>query len=340
MTVSASTAGSPTNRNTLLIQALATLLIANSHLEAFYPKAWLAADGLLGNSLFFLLSGYGLMCSEQQRSRSFGAYYWRRILRIYPALLLTVLVFQVGWQEAWRPWTLVDYLRHLIYPTAYGYIQQIMVFYVAFFLLAKLRQPRVFLWLAAALCLPYAWFHLEDVRRSGDRLALGNLNPWMWWIFFFQVMLLGGWLAGREPGWLRARLQRLWLILGLAFGVYVGLKFAMVKGIQTPLGPLANYYFLLHILTLVVIVLAFGLTTSPRFQEAFNKLQPLAAVVSIIGGLTLEIYLVHVFVLATPRVVSLFFPVNVAVFFLLSIGLSWLVAQGARWLRRPLERGA
>lgn len=90
------------NRDTTALQCAASLLIANSHLEAFYPRPWMAADGLPGNSLFFLLSGYGLMRSAKRQDRSFGEYYSRRILRIYPALLLVVLVFQVASGMAWK----------------------------------------------------------------------------------------------------------------------------------------------------------------------------------------------------------------------------------------------
>ena len=43
--------------NTTAPMAIAAVLIANSHLERFYPHPWVAGDGLLGNALFFFTAG-------------------------------------------------------------------------------------------------------------------------------------------------------------------------------------------------------------------------------------------------------------------------------------------
>src|SRR4051794_35650129 len=76
--------------DTTLLRAAAALLVANSHLEAYYSPAWLAGDGLLGNSLFFLLAGYGLAMSHAENQRSFSVWFLRRMARMYPALWLVV----------------------------------------------------------------------------------------------------------------------------------------------------------------------------------------------------------------------------------------------------------
>ncbi len=325
----------PALRNTVVLQCLAAISIANSHLEDFYPHPWMAADGLLGNSMFFLLSGYGLMCSEQKHSRPFLQYYGRRVLRIYPSLFLTMLIFQFWLQGAWRVWFATDYLRHFIYPTVYEYIRQIMAYYVAFYFLAKLRQPRVFLWAVAALCLPDAWYWWTDVESGRTAsLMLGALSRSMRWVFFFQVMLLGGWLATQEWGRRVAALKRPWLMLGICFGAYVALKYAMVKGVHTPWGLLFNFFPILHLFTVAIILLAFGLATAPTFLNTLKRVDPLYWTVSLIGGLTLEIYMVHEFVFRNQHVIHIVFPLNVIVFFVISICLSWGVAKAANLLRR------
>ena len=328
----------PTVRNTIVLQALAAISIANSHLEPLYPQRWMAADGLLGNAMFFLLSGYGLMSSEQKSQRSFVTYYLRRVLRIYPALLLVVVAFQVLLGGQWRTWTATDYLKFLIYPTEFGYVQQIMVYYIVFFFLARMRQARVFPMLMLALCLPYGWFYWCDIRSSQTGgLLLGNLNPWMWRIFFFQVMLLGGWLASDDSAKRLSFLKYGRSLLGICFGGYIAFKFAMVKGISTPWGPLFNFYAVLHVLTLAILVLAFVVFTEPRFLAAVTRPRPLAWGVALVGGLTLEIYLVHGFVLAQPSVAGLIFPLNVAVFFVITILLSHVLAAAIKHGRRLVE---
>src|SRR5215831_9694789 len=75
--------------DTTLVRVLAMVLIANSHLEALYPRPWLAGDGLLGNSLFYVLSGFGLAASAATRGLpGFVPWYTKRLVRIYPSLWL------------------------------------------------------------------------------------------------------------------------------------------------------------------------------------------------------------------------------------------------------------
>src|SRR5262245_5871015 len=67
--------------DTTIVRVLAMLLIANSHLEALYPRPWLAGDGLLGNSLFYVLSGFGLAASAEARGLAgFGPWFARRLI--------------------------------------------------------------------------------------------------------------------------------------------------------------------------------------------------------------------------------------------------------------------
>jgi peptidoglycan/LPS O-acetylase OafA/YrhL len=86
--------GNASGCNTICLQAVAAILIANSHLEGLYPRSWMAADGFIGNSIFFLLSGYGITISLLGREQTFVHYYVRRILRIYPVVWLVEIIFQ------------------------------------------------------------------------------------------------------------------------------------------------------------------------------------------------------------------------------------------------------
>lgn len=96
--------------DTQLIAAMAAWLVFNSHLEWYYPRAYMAADDLFGNSLFFLLSGYGVQKSLMGRSQTFGAFYWRRLIRLYPAVLIVIAIFDLGIASHWRDYGLRDYL--------------------------------------------------------------------------------------------------------------------------------------------------------------------------------------------------------------------------------------
>ena len=76
------------------LDGLRTLAIVGVTLFHMFPEA--VPGGYMGVSLFFVLSGYLLAytCSRQlaQGSFSMAGYFWRRIKRIYPSLLLVLLV--------------------------------------------------------------------------------------------------------------------------------------------------------------------------------------------------------------------------------------------------------
>lgn len=325
----------PSLRNTVPLQCAAALLIANSHLESFYPQRWMAADGLLGNSLFFLLSGYGLMCSAARKRRSFWNYYQRRIVRIYPLLWVVVLVFELGVHGAWRTWGAREYAWRLLYPTQYTFIMLIMVFYAVFFFVCQLQARRSFEFLLACLAIPFSWLYLIDVLGSDFRsLQLGTRSPALWWVFFFQLMLVGGIIAKQPAVTATIARGRSWFFMGLLLGAYVLLKFSMVRGWGIPGTslPAAKLYALLFALTLGILCIGFRLACDPVIAGFLLKFYWVRTLVTLIGGLTLEIYLTHSFVADVPALQRLMFPVNVLAFFFVTILIAWLVGKTGRWL--------
>ncbi len=332
-----SRAGGRVLRSTILLQAAAAILIANSHLEGLYPKAWMAADGFIGNSIFFMLSGYGLTLSLLGREQSFGRYYLRRILRIYPALWLVEIVFHFLLQGAWKSAGWRQYGELLVYPTAYGYVRQIMVFYVLLYFLRPVLRGGMLLNLFGFLWLPLLGLYAYDLRHNPmDRLQLGATNGMLWWVFFFQIMLLGSYLAlrDRKPSRLSAKARL--LLLSMCLAAYVGLKFMMVLGTRVP-GTgftFARLYIVLFVLIPPMLYLAFTLGTSAGLLEWLRAWRPASWLVALIGGLTLEIYLVHFFVFEYGWVRGLVFPMNIAVFFVVTIMLAWAINAAVRQARR------
>ena len=166
--------------DTTLPRALAVLLVTNSHLEAFYPLSFLADGGLIGLALFFAASGFGLAMSPRTRSTSFGTWMWRRLKRIYPAVLLTVLLLGVGANGFWRTWVAADYVKQFIYPTQYHFVAKIVAFYPIVFLVLRLgaRVNRYvltpFLLIAIALA---AWPDVRELYANPVPLRTGQLAP-------------------------------------------------------------------------------------------------------------------------------------------------------------------
>lgn len=326
------------DRPTILMQAAAAILIANSHLEPLYPRPWMAADGFIGNSIFFLLSGYGITLSLRSKQQSFVQYYLRRILRIYPALWLVELIFHLGFGGVWRTATVTDLVRILVYPTNYGYVRQVMIFYILFFCLRPWLRGRILLSLFGGLWLPLLTLCGFDLWRHPEtQLHLGDKNDWMWEIFFFQVMLFGGYLAAsanRVPGTVWSGVLRLVTLLVL----YVGLKFLMVLGMPVPgVGcSFAEFYILLFALVPLIVWQFFVLATSEVWVHWLRRHCTLQLIGALVGGMTLEIYIVHGFVYRNQHIQKILFPLNVGIFFVVTLVLAACIHWSARRLNGAL----
>lgn len=295
--------------DTMLLRCLAGLLIANSHIEGYYPIRQLAADGLVGNSLFFLLSGLGLSLSRRRTQRPFVQWYARRAGRILPSVCLIVLVFDFLGRAGWRSWTVADYVSRFGWGAGYHFIEQILVFYVLFYWLQKLGRPGVFPALLAGLFLPY--LALPFVGRSD--LSFHGFH----WLYYFQVMLLGGWLADR-PDLARPGDRRDALYLAAVFAAYVALRLAV------PAAGSGGWFFLPFLPVFPLVVLLLRLARSAWVGEVLMTRGWVAPVVGLIGGASLELYLVHFHVIPIRLLASLPFPLNVVSFLIVSVALAVL----------------
>jgi peptidoglycan/LPS O-acetylase OafA/YrhL len=311
--------------DTTALRVLAIILIANSHLEDLYPFRPLAADGLIGNALFFMLSGFGLAISLGKSESRFPDWYHRRLRRLYPGLWLTVLVGYCLLQGGWRDWTARDFAWNLVWPTRFTFVGQIVLYYPAFFLIKAARSERVEYGVMLGLAATY-------LAVAVTHYNLHTLS----WLFYFQVMLFGGVWAGRVERMGRDGRRGL-AVLGLTMLVYVGVKLAMVTG-RIPMNVVA-----LHTLTLAIVYTLLELTATVPVQSLTRRPR-LGPTLGLVAGLTLEIYLVHGLVYESRPVAALPFPVNIAAFWAATLPLAWVLSKASARLLRlaspAADRGA
>ena len=71
--------------------------------------------------------------------------------------------------------------------------------------------------------------------------------------------------------------------------------------------------------------------------EFLRRQSALGWCAGLVGGVTLEVYTVHRFVIDDTPIAGWKFPLNVIVFFFVTLLLSVLVNRAADWLRKELE---
>ncbi len=313
-----------------LVRCLAIVLVSNSHLDGLYPVPQLATGGALGNALFFAASGYGLALSYKSAPASFWAWYWQRLTRLYPAVIIVMGIFELGISHSWSPahWTLSNYFEVFVWPTPAWFISAMLIFYAGFYPVIRLDNRAVYLWGLAILGALYAGAYVTQVDLTRYSIEKGTRFNW---IFYFGLMLLGGILAARDSVSRAPQARDLWIAVCLLCA-YFGFGYLLSRGYFTA------YQFVMHLITVPLVVSVFGLSKSDWLKRNIGRSRIATGAVFLIAGVTLEIYLLQFYVYSHPAITSLPFPANVLAFWVVLVLLAWLVATAASWVRGLLKR--
>jgi len=300
--------------NTSFLRFIAIVLITNSHLDSLYPIHALGTGGAIGNALFFMLSGYGLFLSANNQNRSFLSWYKRRIIRIYPSLILATLLLFIIVQSAWRTLDLMGYVKIFIWPTPYWFISALMIFYVIFFIILKQNNYRCFLVGIFVLLFPYLYFYLTMVDLSKYSIE----GPgYFKWIFYLQTMFFGGYLAGRER-FTETSFGKDGLVLVFFIGLYYGILILMSKfgGWQ--------FQAVTHLMIFPILFFFLKFSETDVITSLVNT-KYAGKLISLMAVLTLEIYLLHGSIRRFSFILNLIFPLNLVAFWIITIFLSYLL---------------
>lgn len=306
-----------------VLKAAAALLIINSHLEAYYSRSFLAADGMLGNTTFFFTTGFVLAGSIQRRANeSMLRFLWKRLERLYPAVWIAILLLP---SEDTAQWTTVDeWLRVLFYPSPYSFVHLVVPLYPLFFLvrrLAPLRRHAAALG-CVLLAIGFLFGLLSEIEKAEPGIAWSSLNPLAWRSHFFGAMLLGSWQAGRPAsGAMTGVWQAVTRFVGVAM-LYVGIRLLALPGVAARLGAWADHAALLSMACCVFVCIeGLRFLDSPAWGGWFGKGVP-AAIITFLAMYSWETYLIHLGIARLSWVRALPGPSGIAVIFALTFLLA------------------
>jgi peptidoglycan/LPS O-acetylase OafA/YrhL len=317
--------------DTTFMMAAAALLICNSHLEHFYTYSWMAGDGLLGNAMFFFLSGFGLALSANSFRLGFFQWYGRRIKRIYPAAILCTIVFDLIIDQRWRWAGPLDYVQRYVWPTPYDYIKLIMIFYILIYFVLRSRSRVAYAAAFGALtaaCLAAAALVIRKMDPH-EQLSLGELG-WVHRFYFGIIPLLGATLAPITSRPVKT-FGRDFAMIAAVFFVYLAAKFEMVHGHGS------RYFLVLHVLTIAFCILSLRISASDELQSFFARVKPIGAIVTLLGGLTLELYVVQQGTFAHLETLDWSKKAGFAAFWIITITGAIILHQLVVLVMKPLE---
>lgn len=278
-----------------VLKALAACLITNSHYTGIYPSDIFANGGLIGDVIFFAVSGYCL-CNVQ---KSFFQWYRKRIYRVYlPVWVVTIVFLFLGFFSL----SSNSFLYYFIYPSDYHFVGSIILLYIPFYFIMKnvrLRKnlPLVMLgiFLFAVIVYiffyDYSYYHIDKVREPFIRFL------------FMESMLLGSWFK-LEDEQFRNRFSIKWCFFAILFFViYFASKILFQK-----LVFLSEYQFVNQITIFILLYSIFRVFSG--FDKKFCTLpETTRRCVNYISKITLEIYLVQYVIIDLFRDIFIF-PIN------------------------------
>ncbi len=279
------------------LRALAACFITNAHYTGIYPTDLVANGGLIGDVLFFAVSGYCLYNVKE----NFPRWYGKRLIRVYvPVLIMTAIFLLLGAYVVSPDKNLTWWL---IYPTYYHFVASIIVLYIPFFIVMKMnvlkeRISVVALVVFVAYVLIYLFiydkthYHIDTVREPMIRFL------------FFESMLLGAWFKRNDRKYRNQFKSWIPITTVIVFITYFASKLLFSKRVA-----FSNYQILNQLIIFALLYLMFRL-----FASLDGKLEQIPVwikrIVTFIADITLEIYLVQYVLIDVIRNLKLPFPIN------------------------------
>ena len=311
-----------------VLKAVAALLIINSHLEALHLRPWMAADGLLGNTIFFFTTGFTLASSLRRNpSQTLTKFLWNRFSRLYPAVWLVMILLPplpFSW-TSWDAWRIV-----MVYPTQFTFVRTIIPLYPVFYFLIRsnpgsLKLGIIALVSMAAGCV-MAWWRVVAMVQPG--VAWSELGSGAWFPHFGGAMLLGAYVALRPNG-KNAEHAPLRTVIHCLLGccVYLTLRIMALSSLSDGLGHLVQSLAVLSMpVTAFVILTVMQLFESPASLR-LQSVSALAAIITFLSAHTWETYLLHVGIARLPFVSSAPYPLALIFVFALTLVLAPLLRR-------------
>ena len=279
-----------------VLRAIAACLITNAHYTGVYPTDLIANGGLLGDVIFFAVSGYCLTNIKLSPLR----WYAKRVIRVYlPLLLVTAVYVHLGFYVIYGEHS---YIWWFIYPTNYHFATSIVILYIPYYLVMKVDYLKKHLpMVMGAVLLVYiliyifaydkSYYHIDDVWEAMIRFM------------FFECMLLGAYFRCNEQTNKTSNALPYIISTFILLILYFASKLIFVKIAAVSVLQILNQFVLF---ALLYSIFRLFIALADRLDSMPTTLKKL---ITFISDITLEIYLVQ-YVLIDHLCDRAVFPIN------------------------------
>lgn len=309
------------------LRALAAIVITNSHYVGIYPTDMIANGGLLGDVMFFSVSGFCLASPKLP----FYKWYPKRLWRIYVAVWIITSVYVL--LGAYPIHSLSDALISFILPTKYHFIASITLLYLPLYFVAKYIKLSTKNYIKIGLALLAVQLLIYTIYYDTSYYHIDNVREPMIEFLFFQAMLLGLYFRRRCSFNLsmtkQGRFTRVCLpfVLFSMLGVYFASKLLFVKNLS-----LSNFQILNQVILFALLFILFQFVM--KNEMSFQKLEGgiIWKIITFLSDHTLEIYLVQSVIIGFVLNLKLTFPLN----WIVTTTMILVAATILRWISQKI----
>jgi hypothetical protein len=269
--------------NTSYIKTFAILLIINSHLDLLYSSSIFASGGAIGNSIFFLLSGYGLKFSYDSNPQKFSIWIRKRLFPLFISVWFINLIFIVLHLTGVRViQNFFSFGLSFIY-TDYWFINALIIYYLLGFYFLKIKSLKILQLLAFAFfiyLLVYSFiFNVHDS-------FIVELMPYKVFFYFF-IFIIGIYIKIQLGSTSYPKVQIILFFL-VSLTIYLYIKLFQKDSIL-----FKELQIVQQILQAFIVSSLLILNVQLKLWRLFDKNNFIKKTIALISNVTLEIYLTH-----------------------------------------------
>lgn len=298
--------------STTFLKTLAILIIINSHLDLVYVNSLFASGGAIGNTLFFLLSGYGLKFSYDVNPKPFKKWIFRRFKVIFASVwVLNIFLILLSFLNLYEISNFLHFLKSFII-TDYWFINAIIIYYIIGYPFLKINKKNFLKILTLTF---FIYFFIYFIFFDINNAFIVELMPYKMF-FYFLVFLCGIFTKIFQDDLIISKSLNT-IILVFLFVLYLVIKVFLKDTMLY-----REFQFVQLFVQLFIVYFMVCLNFKYPSLNSKIRFKFLRYLNAIISNVTLEIYLIHGFVVSYFVSVDIQSNFKVLLIFIVSILLS------------------
>ncbi len=303
--------------DTNFLRAISICLIINSHMEDFYPIKLLATGGMIGNSIFFMLSSLGLFLSWQKKSiNDFKTWYGHRITRIYPSVWAIVILITFPIDLYFGSLNTNSFLYEMgkFFFPPFWFLQALLIYYIFIFFTLRNYSYKSLIITTIPVLLFYGTYYVVKL----DLTTFSIESSFFRIIFYLLIVLWGLYLGSIKENIIFNGAKDI-LFLFLCVGVIYAHKFLMYRGV------LFQFQFIQHLAMFPLLYYALKIANSNFIINIIMNNSFLGKPIKFISKITLELFMVNNSIDIVISRMKYDFPLNSIIFIVTNIFLALFV---------------